>query len=114
MNGKMVIPQTVKLEIQLYLADGETIIEAIPSTTGSVGRLGELWMIFTDRNVLFYTCEYGKDPVVALVARTDLQSVVYEPHPVGVTLTFVSRTRPQHPTRIAFLKAQIPLGNRFC
>lgn len=114
MSDKIKLPPQVKSEIDLYLAEGETILEAIPSTTGSVGKLGELWMLLTDRNVLFFTCEYHKDPVVALIGRKELKAITYEPHPVGITLTFVSRHRPQHPTRIAFLRAQGPLVNRFC
>ncbi|HNV69711.1 MAG TPA: hypothetical protein PKO06_08445 [Candidatus Ozemobacteraceae bacterium] len=114
MNDKITLPPQVQEEISLYLAGDEEILEAIPSTTGSVGKLGELWMLLTDRNVLFYTCEHNKDPVVALIGRKDLQSISYEIHPSGVTLTFVSMHRPQHPTRIAFLRAQRPLVNRFC
>ncbi len=114
MSDKIILPPQVQEEISLYLAGDETILEAIPSTTGSVGKLGELWMLLTDRNVLFYTCEHKKDPVVALIGRRDLQSISYESHPSGVTLTFISIHRPQHPTRIAFLRAQRPLVNRFC
>lgn len=108
------VPQNVLKEISLYMSPGEKVLDAILSASGPVGKIGEIWMILTDLTVLFHTKEYGKDPVVALISRKDLQMVKYDHHPNGTTLVFVPSSRPRNTIKVPFPKNQRVHVNRFC
>jgi hypothetical protein len=108
------IPPVVLQDLSLYMSPGEKVLDALASTSGPVGKIGELWMILTDQTVYFHTREHGKDPVVALIARKDLNAVDYEPHAEGVTLTYIPARFPKNTVRVPFTKDQTKQVNAFC
>ncbi|MBF0503193.1 MAG: hypothetical protein HQM09_23905 [Candidatus Riflebacteria bacterium] len=108
------LPEALQSEISLYMSEGEKIIDAISSASGPVGKLGELWMIITDRTLFFYTREFGKNPVVALISRADVKMATYSQTPTGVTLTFQPRNHPLNTVRVPFPIGQLKEVNRVC
>lgn len=108
------LPDVVRQEIDLYLGEGETLIDALFSASGPVGRLGELWLVVSDRSLYFYTREHGQNPVVALIARSDVKQVTYSMTSAGVTLTFQPAAHPLNTVRVPFPKAQIKDVNELC
>ncbi|MBF0547838.1 MAG: hypothetical protein HQM08_25595 [Candidatus Riflebacteria bacterium] len=108
------IPEAVNREISLFFSESEKIIGAIPSASGPIGKIGELWMILTDLNLFFYTREYGNNPVVAMMPKKDVKMIVYTPSPAGVTLTINHKTQPLSAVRIPFPKSQTAGVNSFC
>ncbi len=108
------LPESVLRDLQLYLSEGETIRKAISSASGVVGRMGELWMVLTDRTVYFHTREFGKEAVVALLMRRDIESILYFQSKRGYTLTFTPRSAPQNITRVSFPREQRDPLEDFC
>ncbi|MBF0410545.1 MAG: hypothetical protein HQM10_24580 [Candidatus Riflebacteria bacterium] len=114
MRCSKLIPESVREEISLYFAENEKVIAAISSESGPIGKLGELWMVLTDLNLFFFTREYGKDPVIAMLPKADVRVVTYSQNQSGVTLLFHYKTHPVSPVRIPFTKNQITALNHFC
>jgi len=114
METKPQLPESVLRDLQLYLSEGETIRKAISSASGVVGRMGELWMVLTDRTVYFHTREFGKEAVVALLMRRDIDSILYFQSKRGYTLTFTPRSAPQNITRVSFPREQRDPLEDFC
>lgn len=114
MDTTSLLPETVLRDLQLYLAEGETIRKTISSASGLVGRLGELWMVLSDRAIYFHTREYGKEAVVALLPRRDIDSILYFQSKRGYTLTFTPRSAPQNITRVSFPREQRDPLEDFC
>jgi len=114
MNTVPRLPEDVSRDLRLYLAEGETVQKCIASASGMIGRLGELWMVLTDRTILFHTREYGKEAVVALLPRRDVQSILYFQSRRGYTLTFTPRSSPQNITRVTFPRSQREVLESFC
>lgn len=108
------LPESVLRNLQLYLSDGETVRKAISSASGAVGRMGELWMVLTERTVYFHTQEFGKEAVVALLLRRDIDSILYFQSKRGYTLTFTPRSAPQNITRVSFPREQRDSLEDFC
>jgi len=108
------LPEAILRDLQLYLADGEIIQKCIASASGVVGRLGELWMVLTDRTIFFHTREFGKEAVVALLPRRDISSILYFQSRRGYTLTFTPRSAPQNITRVTFPREQREPLEAFC
>ncbi|HOT28719.1 MAG TPA: hypothetical protein PLU72_11060 [Candidatus Ozemobacteraceae bacterium] len=108
------LPESVLRDLQLYLSEGETVRKAISSASGVVGRMGELWMVLTDRTVYFHTREFGKGAVVALLMRRDIDSILYFQSKRGYTLTFTPRSAPQNITRVSFPREQRDSLEDFC
>lgn len=114
METTSLLPDSVLRDLQLYLADGEAIRKAISSASGVVGRMGELWMVLTDRTVYFHTREFGKEAVVALLLRRDIDSILYFQSRRGYTLTFTPKSAPQNITRVSFPREQRDSLEDFC
>ncbi|HOY66741.1 MAG TPA: hypothetical protein PLP29_07610 [Candidatus Ozemobacteraceae bacterium] len=114
MNTVPRLPEEVSRDLRLYLAEGEAVQKCIASASGMIGRLGELWMVLTDRTVLFHTREFGKEAVVALLPRRDIQSILYFQSRRGYTLTFTPRSSPQNITRVSFPRSQREVLEDFC
>ncbi|MFZ2960484.1 MAG: hypothetical protein WA705_26695 [Candidatus Ozemobacteraceae bacterium] len=108
------LPEALQTEIALYLSEGEKIIDALSSASGPVGKLGELWMIVTDRTLFFYTREFSKNPVVALISRVDVKVITYTQTQTGLNLTFQPRNHPLNTVRVPFPSGQIKEVNRIC
>jgi|GEM_PF-947243 len=108
------IPESILKDLDLYLETGETITKGISSASGMVGRLGELWVILSNRNVFFHTKEFGKECVVALIPRNDIKTIMYYQYPAGVTLTFIPQKNPKNTTKISFPKVQKKQLEDFC
>lgn len=108
------LPESVLRDLQLYLSEGESVRKAISSASGVVGRMGELWMVLTDRTVYFHTREFGKEAVVALLLRRDIDSILYFQSRRGYTLTFTPRSAPQNITRVSFPREQREPLEAFC
>ncbi len=107
------LPTEVQHDVAPFLEPGEQLLDAVRSTSGPVGKLGELWLILTDHNVLCYTREYNKEAMVSRIGRQELAKVKYEHHALGTTLTFVPANRPQNAMVVPFPKQQRPQVNRF-
>jgi hypothetical protein len=108
------VPVSIAEDIALYMTPGEKILDAIASTSGPVGKIGELWMILSDKTMYFHTREFGKEPVVALIPRSEIRVVTYEQHKTGVTLTFVPSGFPRNSIQVPFPKKQKTQVNEFC
>ena len=114
MDDAVKLPDAVRQDLDLYLDDGEQFLHALPSASGLIGKLGELWLVLTDRRLYFHTREYGKESVVALLPRRDLGSVLYFQQKKGVTLTFTPKSSPQNTTRVFFPASQTAEVDTFC
>lgn len=96
------LPDEIKKEIHIYLADDEKVLKAIGSTSGKLGAIGEIWLILTSLSVFFFTRRYGREPVVALIERKNLDKVEYLQKISDITLTFIPKRNPSSATRLSF------------
>ncbi|RCK80713.1 MAG: Translation initiation factor 2 [Candidatus Ozemobacter sibiricus] len=108
------LPAAVLADLQPYFEAGEKVIGAISAGSGQIGRPGELWLVLTGTRLYFHTRETGKDPVIALLPRSDLASITYYQHSRGITLTFVPRSSPRSVSKISFPKTQRAAVETFC
>lgn len=108
------LPEKVLQDLSLYLSEKETIRKVLSPVAGSGKPLGELWVVQTDHNLFFHTRELGKESVVALLPRAEIQRITYFQHPGGVTLTFVPSRYPRNTTRVSFPKEQKRQVESFC
>lgn len=114
MGSIRAIPEKVEDEILLYLVEGEKILRAVSSASGLVGKIGELWLILTDKNLVFHTREHDKESVVALMARAQIGQIIFYQHSQGITLTFIPAGTPRNQSRVSFPISQKQEVETFC
>ncbi|MDD3148577.1 MAG: hypothetical protein PHD82_14885 [Candidatus Riflebacteria bacterium] len=100
MNAPAGLPENIRADIGIYLAPEEKILKAL--TPFAPGAPGQVWLVLTSHSVVFHTCETGKEPLVALLQRSDIKEIEYFQKQSGVQLTFIPSRNTQKVSRLNF------------
>ena len=102
MNAPASLPANILADIGIYLAADEKILKALSPFGAGSSAAGQVWLILTSHSVIFHTCEHGREPLVALLARRDIREIEYFQKQSGVQLTFVPTGKTQQVSRLNF------------
>lgn len=102
MNAPASLPENILSDIGIYLAADEKILKALSPFGAGSSAAGQVWLILTSHSVIFHTCEIGREPLVALLARRDIREIEYFQKQSGVQLTFVPTGKTQQVSRLNF------------
>ncbi|PKL46886.1 MAG: hypothetical protein CVV42_15005 [Candidatus Riflebacteria bacterium HGW-Riflebacteria-2] len=108
------LPEAIRSDISIYLAPEEKVLKAIKSDAERTASKGQVWLILSTGSVIFHTCEIGREPIIALLARRDIREIEYFQRLKEVVLTFVPARSPQNVTRLSFANEQRPELEDFC
>jgi hypothetical protein len=97
------LSEGVMSDIRIYFDDNEEIIDVIsPFKEDEQAVKGYVWVILTNYSVIFHTQEINKEPLVALIRRTDIKEIEYFEREKDILLTFVPLGKSQNLAKLTF------------
>jgi len=114
MNAPASLPEDIRQDISIYLAPEETVLKALSPFGNKTAASGQVWLILTSHSIVFHTCETGKEPLIAMLARKDIHEIEYFQRPVGVQLTFVPVGNSQKVSKLNFSNEKLEELEDFC
>lgn len=114
MSAPVILPEQVKNDINIYLAPEENFLKAITSGSGKSVQGGQVWLILTSKSLFFHTCQLGKEPVIALLARHEINEIEYFQKAKEIVLTFIPKRNPLNTTRLSFAMEKREELEDFC
>ena len=114
MNAPASLPEDIRQDISIYLAPEETVLKALSPFGNKTSASGQVWLILTSHSIVFHTCETGKEPLIAMLARKDIHEIEYYQRPVGVQLTFIPVGNSQKVSKLNFSNEKLEELEDFC
>lgn len=114
MNAPASLPEDIRQDISIYLAPDETVLKALSPFGNKTAASGQVWLILTSHSIVFHTCETGKEPLIAMLARKDIQEIEYYQRPAGVQLTFIPVGNSQKVSKLNFSNEKLEELEDFC
>ncbi|MGM0599188.1 MAG: hypothetical protein ACQETH_05140 [Candidatus Rifleibacteriota bacterium] len=102
MIGLKKLPDNIKQDLSIYLAPDEKILKSISIASGKFETTGQIWLVLTDKSILFHTRKNQKEPVVALLARNNIEEIDYFQKQSEIVLTFYPQNNRANASRLAF------------
>jgi hypothetical protein len=114
MSGRPKLPDNIKQDLSIYLAPDEKILKSINIASGKFETTGQIWLVLTDKSILFHTKRHEKDPVVALIARNNIEEIDYFQKQSEIVLTFYPKKNRSNASRLTFPIASKAELEDFC
>ena len=114
MNAPASLPEDIRQDIGIYLAPEETVLKALSPFGNKTAASGQVWLILTSHSIVFHTCETGKEPLIAMLARKDIHEIEYYQRPAGVQLTFIPVGNSQKVSKLNFSNEKLRELEDFC